>query len=317
MLQSLIYRRLLPARSCVVVANSATMMSFAPAAVEDAADAVGSSSADSNNSTASSPPRGRGGGEMIQFLRLNTLHDNPGAVKKKRRVGRGIGSSKGKTCGRGHKGQKARSGGNIHPLFEGGQTKLWKLIPKRGFNNARHAIEMLPINIGTIQNYVDMGRLDASEEITLRQLQLAGLFKANAVKHGVKLLADGKERLRQPLQIKVSRASKSAINAIETAGGTVTTIHYNRLALRALLRPEKFINGEGPTQFPRQARPPPKLQPYYTNWKNRGYLNPAVQMRTWFQKQNNPDLEDKFHVIRKNQKQQQQQQEKESEKEEL
>jgi len=228
--------------------------------------------------------------EVVQVLRLNMLQDNPGAVKKKRRVGRGIGSSKGKTCGRGHKGQKARSGGNIHPTFEGGQTKLYKLFPKRGFNNKRHAAEMYPLNIGTLQNYIDMGRLDATKPISMREMQLAGMFKANKIKHGVKLLADGKERLKQPIQIIVSRASSAAIEATEDAGGSVTTVHYNQLALRQLLRPERFV--DAPI---RQARPPPKWQSYYTSWKKRGYLNPAVQMREWLS--GKPDLDPKFKEI--------------------
>jgi large subunit ribosomal protein L15 len=225
--------------------------------------------------------------QAVTFLRLNNLQDNPGAVKNKRRVGRGIGSSKGKTSGRGHKGQKARSGGSIHPTFEGGQTKFYKLLPKRGFNNAEHATPMIPMNLSTIQMYVDMGRLDPAREITLRDMQLAGLFKANAVKHGVKLLADG--ALKQPLDLLVSRASTSAIAAVEAAGGSVTSVHYNQLALRALLRPQKFAS------IPKRARPPPKWQPYYTNMKNRGYLNPGVQMRDWFKK--NPELEEKFDAI--------------------
>jgi large subunit ribosomal protein L15 len=225
--------------------------------------------------------------QVVTFLRLNNLQDNPGAVKKGRRIGRGIGSSKGKTSGRGHKGQKARSGGSIHPTFEGGQTKFYKLLPKRGFNNAEHAAPMIPLNLGTLQMYVDMGRLDPAKEITMRDMQLAGLFKANGVKHGVKLLADG--ALKQPLDLHVSRASSSAIAAVEAAGGSVTSVHYNQLALRALLRPQKF------EVIPKRARPPPKWQPYYTNMKNRGYLNPGVQMRDWFKK--NPELEDKFDTI--------------------
>ena len=232
--------------------------------------------------------------QVVEFLRLNNLHDNPGAVKKKRRVGRGIGSSKGKTSGRGHKGQKARSGGSIPPTFEGGQTKFYKLLPKRGMNNARHESPMLPLNLETLQNYIDMGRIDASRQITLRELQLSGLFKANAVKHGVKLLADGKNQLRQPLDLCISRASESAIDAVEQAGGRVKTVHYNRLALRVLLRPHRYEN-----KYIRQARPPPKWQPYYTNWKTRGYLHPAVQLREFLM--NNPELESRFEEIRKKQ----------------
>ena len=236
--------------------------------------------------------------QVVTVLKLNHLQDNPGAIRKKRRVGRGIGSSKGKTSGRGHKGQKAR-GGKVHPTFEGGQTKFYKLLPKRGFTNKRHATPMLPLNVGTLQNYIDMGRLPVTKDdedsnvptvLTLRDLQLAGLFKANGVKHGVKLLSGGGP-LKQPVHIIVSRASTTAIAAVEAAGGWVTAEHYNQMSLRTMLRPHKFPNG-----MPRRARPPPKLQPYYTSWKNRGYLNPAMQMREWMAK-HRPDLEETFARI--------------------
>lgn len=231
--------------------------------------------------------------EIVTFLRLNNLQDNPGAVKKKKRVGRGIGSGTGKTSGRGHKGQKARSGGNIHPTFEGGQTKFYKLFPKRGFSNKPHSAKQLPLNLGTIQMYIEMKRLDPTRPITIPDMLKAGMFKANSVKHGIKLLSKGKESIKQPLSFEVNRASQSAIQVVEELGGTVTSIHLNRLALRTKLHPEKF---EGKL-MPRQARPPPKWQPYYTNWKNRGYLHPAVQMRKWFQRQERPELESKFESI--------------------
>ncbi|GKY97368.1 hypothetical protein MPSEU_000695200 [Mayamaea pseudoterrestris] len=235
-----------------------------------------------------------GSPQIVEFVRLNNLQDNPGAVKKKRRVGRGIGSSKGKTSGRGHKGQKSRSGGSIPPTFEGGQTKFYKLLPKRGMNNKRHESPMFPLNLNTIQNYIDMGRIDASQRITLRELQLAGIYKASAVKHGVKLLADGKENIKQPLDLLISRASEAAIDAVEQAGGQVSTVHYNRLALRVLLRPHRYED-----KYIRQARPPPKWQPYYTNWKTRGYLHPAVQLREFLR--GKPDLESRFEEVRKKQ----------------
>jgi large subunit ribosomal protein L15 len=232
--------------------------------------------------------------QVVTFLRLNNLQDNPGATKQKRRIGRGVGSGRGKTSTRGHKGQKARSGGNVHPSFEGGQTKFYKLLPKRGFNNARHAAEMLPINLGTIQMYIDMGRIDPNKVITMRELMEAGLFKANAVQNGVKLLSNGKEHLTSPIQIDISRASAQAIDALEAIGGQVTTVHYNRLALRQLLRPQKFV--DAPVKL---ARPPPKWQSYYSSWSKRGYLNPAVQMREWLSRSGTkgPELQDKFEEI--------------------
>lgn len=178
-------------------------------------------------------------------------------------------------------------------MFEGGQTKFYKRIPKRGFTNV-HAEPMLPINVGTLQDYIDMGRLtpkgddesDSNKALTMKDLVDAGLTKTSSIKHGVKLLAKGKERLRTPIQIEVSRASQAAIEAIEEVGGRVTTVHYNALALRALLRPEKF------DVLPKQAKPPPKLMPYYTNWKNRGYLSPQAQMEKLLQLR--PELKEKM-----------------------
>ena len=214
-----------------------------------------------------------------------------------RRIGRGVGSSKGKTSGRGHKGQKARSGGNIHPMFEGGQTKLYKRIPKRGFTNNQHATRMFPLNIQTLQDYIDTGRLIVNNEddskdntdqvktLTLKDLVDAGVTKRSALKHGIKLL--GKGKLRTPVHLEVSRASQSAIAAVEEAGGTIATVHYNKLALRALLQPEKFGH-----YLPKQAKPPPKLLPYYTNWKNRGYLSPQAQMLKLLR--NRPELKEKL-----------------------
>lgn len=256
----------------------------------------GASLSSSSTNRAADHQSYQGTPEIVTYLRLNNLQDNPGAIKNKKRVGRGIGSGRGKTSTRGHKGQKARSGGSIHPTFEGGQTKFYKLFPKRGFNNKPHAAEQHPINIGTIQMYIDMNRLDPNNVITIADMLLAGMFKANAIKYGVKLLSKGKEQMKQPLTIEINRASECAIDAIEEMGGNVTTVHMNRLALRTVLRPEKF---EGKI-MPRQARPPPKWQPYYTNFKNRGYLHPAVQLRDWLMKQDSDSselVESKFEEL--------------------
>ncbi|KAG7369670.1 50S ribosomal protein L15 [Nitzschia inconspicua] len=235
--------------------------------------------------------------EFVAVLKLNMLQDNPGAVKKKRRIGRGIGSSKGKTAGRGHKGQKARSGGSISLGFEGGQTRFFKLLPKRGFSNKRHKTDMMPINLGTIQDYIDMGRLvvpdNSNVALTMKDLLDAGLCTASSVKHGIKLLAKGKERLRTPIHLEISRASEEAIEAVEAVGGEITTVHYNRLAVRALLKPQKFVADDGTGRLPKFARPPPKWQPYYTNWdRNRGYLSVQAQMRKLLKER--PELESDF-----------------------
>jgi len=209
--------------------------------------------------------------DKIQIIRLNNLRDNPGSVKKSRRVGRGIGCSKGKTCGRGHKGQKARS--KVKPTFEGGQTTFIKRLPKSGFRNKTHAKAMTPINVGTIQDYIDMGRLSIHGIITMKELVQAGICKNSAIPYGIKLLGKGKSRFHSEITIEISRASKMAIATIEQAGGKITTVHYNRLALRALLKPEKF------DILPKRARPPPKYMNYYRSWDNRGYLSPEIQMR--------------------------------------
>jgi hypothetical protein len=164
---------------------------------------------------------------------------------------------------------------------------------------------MVGINVNTILDHVEMGRLDASQPITLQARKNAGIFKANAVKHGVKLLSTGKLRLAQTpiaLDLHVSRASSEAIAAVEAAGGHVTSYHYNKLALRTILRPEKYTDATRP----KHARPPPKFQPYYTSWHKRGYLHPAVQLRAWFARQQqqqpgdyNEALEQKFEELMK------------------
>lgn len=139
---------------------------------------------------------------------------------------------------------------------------------------------MVPINVGTLQDYIDMGRLNIPDvtnnndpPLTMKDLVKAGITKTSSIKHGIKLLAKGKERLRSPIKIEISRASAGAIEAIENAGGEITTVHYNRLALRALLKPEKF------EVIPKRARPPPKLMQYYTDFDKRGYLSPEVQFK--------------------------------------
>jgi large subunit ribosomal protein L15 len=139
---------------------------------------------------------------------------------------------------------------------------------------------MVPINLGTLQDYVDMGRIipQANPDdppLTIKDLVAAGMLKNSTIKHGVKLLAKGKERLRTPLRIEISRASSDAITALESVGGQVTTVHYNKLALRTLLKPHKF---EGKI-MPKRASPPPKLMTYYTNHEKRGYLSPESQLK--------------------------------------
>ena len=149
-------------------------------------------------------------------MKLNELRDNQGARKSRMRVGRGIGSGKGKTAGRGQKGAKARSGVSVAG-FEGGQMPLHMRIPKRGFNNI-FAKKYNEVNLGRIQQAVDDGRLDGKKPITIEALKEAGLIRR--AKDGVRLLGHGE--LKAKLAFEVTGASASAIKAVEGAGGTVT-----------------------------------------------------------------------------------------------
>ncbi|APR54034.1 50S ribosomal protein L15 [Sphingomonas koreensis] len=148
-------------------------------------------------------------------MKLNDIKDNEGARKGRMRVGRGIGSGKGKTAGRGQKGAKARSGVAING-FEGGQMPLHMRIPKRGFNNP-NAKDYAEVNLGAIQKLVDAGKLTATD-IDHAALKAVGLARGG--KHGVRLLAKGE--LKAKLNFTVAGASKGAIEAVEKAGGSVT-----------------------------------------------------------------------------------------------
>ncbi len=148
-------------------------------------------------------------------MKLNEIHDNSGALKERMRVGRGIGSGKGKTGGRGVKGQKARSGVSIKG-FEGGQMPLHRRLPKRGFWNP-FSIDYNEVNVGRIQIAVDAGKLDASAPVTLESLIASGIV--SKPRDGVKILGVGE--LSAKLTFEVSAASKGAVAAIEKAGGSV------------------------------------------------------------------------------------------------
>ncbi|MCZ0813148.1 MAG: 50S ribosomal protein L15 [Pseudomonadota bacterium] len=149
-------------------------------------------------------------------MKLHELRDNPGATKTKKRVARGPGSGKGKTAGRGIKGQKSRSGVAIKG-FEGGQMPIYQRLPKRGFtkpNRKQFAI----VNLGMIQKFVDAKKIDAKNPVTEDVLIEAGLVRRKL--DGVRILAKGE--LSTKLSIEVTGASKSAIEAVEKAGGSLT-----------------------------------------------------------------------------------------------
>ncbi|MCA0301444.1 MAG: 50S ribosomal protein L15 [Proteobacteria bacterium] len=148
-------------------------------------------------------------------MKLNQIADNPGARKGRMRVGRGIGSGKGKTSGRGVKGQKSRTGVAIKG-FEGGQMPLYRRIPKRGFTPP-HQKSYQVVNLGTLQKAIDDKKLDAGKPIDAAAMQAAGLFKA--ARDGVRVL--GKGEIKSKVELKVAGASASAIAAVEKAGGKV------------------------------------------------------------------------------------------------
>ncbi len=163
-------------------------------------------------------------------MKLNEISDNDGARKSRMRVGRGIGSGKGKTSGRGQKGQTSRSGVSING-FEGGQMPLHMRLPKRGFNNI-FARDCAEVNIGMIQKLIDAKKLDPKAVIDHAALKAAGVARGG--KDGVRLL--GKGELTAKLNFNVSGVSAGAKAAVEKAGGTVEVIHVVPAAEKALAK---------------------------------------------------------------------------------
>ncbi|MBC7179323.1 MAG: 50S ribosomal protein L15 [Roseovarius sp.] len=149
-------------------------------------------------------------------MKLHELHDNPGATKKRKRVGRGPGSGMGKTGGRGIKGQKSRSGVSIGG-YEGGQMPLYQRLPKRGFNKPNRKAFAV-VNLGLIQKFVEAGKIDASAPITEDALVASGLVRRKL--DGIRVLAKGDVSAK--LDIQVTGASRAAIEAVEKAGGSLS-----------------------------------------------------------------------------------------------
>ncbi|KAK5085412.1 YmL10 [Lithohypha guttulata] len=235
---------------------------------------------------------------------LSSLSDNPGAYSTKKKLGRGPSSGKGKTSGRGQKGQKAR--GKVPKQFNGGQTPEGVVHGKSGFINV-HRIELQEVNLDKLQTWINQGRIDASKPITIHEICHSKLV--GQVKDGVKLLAGTKGSnvtIQQPIHIVVSRASQSAIEAVEAAGGTVTTRFYTETAVRRVkqgvmhpfislrwdpaqighkalipddglgMTPEERVTGLG-FQYRLPDPTGRKELEYYRDARNRGYLSHLVQ----------------------------------------
>lgn len=185
-----------------------------------------------------------------RLLTLHSIHDNKGARKKRKRVGRGPGSGLGKTCGKGHKGAGQRVGKtNPYRGFEGNRAPLWKLTPKRGRRLAHKKTQHFPLNLEKLLLWIQDGRIDTSKPITMKVMYDSGLLGDFKSLDGVKLLAKGYDRfvhkykelgLDTPLHIEISHASESAEEAIKQVGGTLKRVYFGSVALRAHLKPHKF-----------------------------------------------------------------------------
>ena len=181
-------------------------------------------------------------------MKLNQIADNPGARKNRMRIGRGIGSGMGKTGGRGGKGQTARSGVRIKG-FEGGQMPLHRRLPKRGFRNTPFAVKLNEINLGKVQAAIDAGLIDAKAPVDVAAMVKAGLMRR--AKGGVKLLGDGEFKAK--VEFSVWRASKSAVAAVEKAGGSVKILAPAEGGRRRAARQEQ-AHGAASGQRRRQRR---------------------------------------------------------------
>ncbi|KAG8217363.1 ribosomal protein L15 [Butyriboletus roseoflavus] len=204
----------------------------------------------------------------VTRVSLSNLKPASGSLHNQKRVGRGQGSGYGGTSGRGHKGQKARSGnGKPKAGFEGGQTSILKKFPKRGFVNPNRKT-YAAVNLDRLQHWIDQGRLHSTPEkpITARELLLSGCV--HNVHDGIKLLGNGAEFFKAAVYITPSRVSKSAIEAIEANGGSVFCQYYNSLALRDCIKGRADRVSAAPTRRNDII--------WYTQWRNRGYLSPEA-----------------------------------------
>jgi large subunit ribosomal protein L15 len=201
-------------------------------------------------------------------VKLNTLRDVPGARKAKTRLGRGQASGQGTQAGKGHKGHKARGGSKTPTLFEGGQSHLALRVRKYGFSNSMFKVDYNEVSLDRIQRFVDQGRLDTSGTITMKRLVDSGVVRR--IRQGLKLLSNGKETFAAKIDIEVTAASAAAKEAVEKAGGKVTTVYLNRLGMLTHLRKD-------PSEIAiRFARAPPDM---YTRFDVPKYPSPIADAR--------------------------------------
>jgi len=204
-------------------------------------------------------------------LACHLIRDNYGAWTKKRRRGRGIGSGRGRKSGRGQKGMKARAGNKGILQRSGRQSVLEDKVPKSGFHRPRLRYKLLSLH--RLQDVISSGRLPVPEDrpITVKDLFDHKILTLRQKYAGVMLMGRGASHFKTPVKMEVQNASHQAIAAVEQAGGSVETVYYSRLTLRAKLKPEKFVK-KGQLH-PRPALPPPKLmRDVYMSEAKRGYL---------------------------------------------
>ncbi|WVR07777.1 ribosomal protein L15 [Kwoniella sp. DSM 27419] len=206
------------------------------------------------------------------FATLGDLSPAKGSTKTDTRYGRGPGSQKGGTSGRGHKGQKARNGKGVRLGFEGGQTPLHRKVPKKGFNNFTSKT-YAPLSIATLQSFLSQGRIDPDETITIGSIVRSNAVHGLSHQSGIKLLGEPDPELPlPPLKLELSRYSQSAAKAIIAAGGQVSAVYHNNLGLRKEVFPDKYFGREI-----KDAKPTRKTDIlYYTNPKKYGYLADSI-----------------------------------------
>ncbi|OAJ38568.1 hypothetical protein BDV3_004095 [Batrachochytrium dendrobatidis] len=206
----------------------------------------------------------------MEFLHTDNVKHNPGSLKKPRKFGRG---GKGRTGGRGRKGWKARHPNSSRlPGFAGGQTTIMKAFPKFGLQNKKGRSERLllkPLQLDTLQHWIDQKRIDPTQKITIASLIKAGCI--SNVRDGITLLATGGQFLSSAINIEVTRASLNAIRLVESKGGSITTVYHNREIIRAMLVPQKYVNVPD-LLVPASAQHISR----YTDPDRRGYLSHLV-----------------------------------------
>ncbi|KIY65715.1 ribosomal protein L15 [Cylindrobasidium torrendii FP15055 ss-10] len=212
---------------------------------------------------------------------LGNLKPAPGSLQKQKRVGRGQGSGYGGTSGRGHNGQNSRSGPGPKRNFEGGQTPISKLFPKTGFYN-QNVKTWAPVNLDRLQHWITTGRVTSSPDkpITARELLLSGCI--HDAHDGIKILGDGSEKFTSKIWITPSRASKSAVKAIENAGGVVVCKYYNTISLKDCLQGRADRVEAAPTRREDIV--------WYGRTRNRGYISPEYLKKL----DNVPFIEDRW-----------------------